>query len=106
MSIGQQIVQQLVGQSLGKHLKMVAKRNCVPIHCGPVDKAAYAQKFHRVAHSTGGQAPIKVQELVGRWSAHRVIAWVIAKLQDEGKRRGPEGRQMSTTTSRLRPSGG
>ena len=86
VSVGQQIVQQMVRHSLGKPLKMVAKRNCVLIHCGSVDQAAYAKKFHRVAHPTGGHAPIKVQQLVGRWSADRMIAWVTSKLQDEAKR--------------------
>ena len=81
VSIGQQVVR----HSLGKPLKVVVKRNCVLIHCGSVDRATYAKKFHRVAHSTGGHAPIKVQELVDRWSAHRIIALVTVKLQDEAK---------------------
>ena len=39
---GQQIVQQMVRHSLGKRLEMIAKRNCVLVHCGSVDQAAYA----------------------------------------------------------------
>ena len=66
VSIGQQIVQPMSRHSLGKPLKMMANPNCVLIHCGGLDQAAYAKEFHRVAHAVAGHAPIKVQQLVGR----------------------------------------
>ena len=73
----------MVRHSLGKPLKMVAKRNCILIYCGSVDRAPYAKKFHRVTHLTRGHAPFKVQQLVGTWSTDRMIACVTAKMQDE-----------------------
>ena len=82
--VGQQIVQQMVRYSLGNPLKLVAKTNFL-IHRGSVDQAAYDRKFHRMAHPVGRHAPIKVQQLVGRWSADRMLAWVTSKLQDEAK---------------------
>ena len=74
VSVGQQMVQQMVRHSMGKPPKLVANRNCVLIHCGSVNQATYYKKFHRMAHPVGGHAPLKVQQLVGRWSAHRMIA--------------------------------
>ena len=112
VSVGQQIVQQMVRHLLGKPLKMVAKRISVFIHCSSLDQAAYAKKIHRVAHPTGGNAPIKVQQLVSRWSADWLIASVTGKLQTGcAKRRPrrpprPECQQMSTTASRWRQSWG
>ena len=83
VTIGQQIVQQIVQHSLGKPLEMMAKRSCFLLHCGSVNQASYAERFHHMAHRTGGHAPIKVQQLVGRWSADRMISWVTTKSQDE-----------------------
>ena len=83
--IGQQIVRQMAWPSLGRPLKMVAKRNCVRIHCGSVDQAAYARKVYCVAHLVGGHAPIRLQQVVHRWIADCMIAWVTSKLQNEVK---------------------
>ena len=84
MNVGQPVVQQMIRHSVGKSLKLVAKRNRVLTHYGCIDQAANCKKFHRVANLVGGHAPVKVQQLVGRWFAN-MIAWVTRKLQDEAK---------------------
>ena len=63
----------MVRRSLGYPLMMVAKRNCVHIQYGSLDQAAYAKRFDRMTHLKAGHAPIKVQQLVGRRSADRMI---------------------------------
>ena len=47
VSIRQPIVQQVGWQSLGKPMKMVAKRNCLLIACRLADQAAYTKKSIR-----------------------------------------------------------
>ena len=66
MSTGQRNLRQMARHSPGWPLKMSAKRICILIDCSSVDQAAYAKRYHGVAHPVGGHAPTKVQQLVPR----------------------------------------
>ena len=74
VSFGRHILQHMARHSLGKPLNTVAKQNCVLIHCGVVHQAACSKEFYPLTHPTAGHAPTKFQQLVGTWSADRMIA--------------------------------